>query len=139
VPRDDVEVVRKPLHARERSRRRLDQRLTLRFPRLAAVAARLISKLSPGSRLRQTAVWHVYRSAVEAYNRRDLEAVVMGFHPEVEYYPYREFAEAGLADRCYLGPEGYRAYISTTYEVWGAEVQLKPSELIAWAIGSCAR
>jgi ketosteroid isomerase-like protein len=67
---------------------------------------------------------------VEAYNRRDLDFVMMGFHPEVEYYPYREFVEAGLADPCYHGPSGYRTFISTTYAVWGAEVRLEPKELI---------
>ncbi len=68
--------------------------------------------------------------AIEAYNRRDLEAASLGFHPRLEYYPYREFVEAGLAEPCYRGPAGYRAYITATYEVWGTEVLLYPTELI---------
>jgi hypothetical protein len=52
--------------------------------------------------------------ALEAYNRRDLEAASIAFHPDLEYYPYREFVEAALAEPCYHGPSGYRAYIGTT-------------------------
>jgi ketosteroid isomerase-like protein len=67
---------------------------------------------------------------VEAYNRRDLDAVAIGFHPDLEYYPYREFVDAALVEPCYHGPSGYRTYIESTYEVWGADVRLEPTELI---------
>ena len=124
------QVVRKPLRVRARSSRTLDQRLSLRFPRLAAANARLIGKLPPGSRLRQAALWRTARLAAEAYNRRDLDAVAIAFQPDLEYYPYREFVEAGLAEPCYHGPSGYRTYIEGTYEVWGDDVRLEPTELI---------
>jgi hypothetical protein len=124
------QIVRKPLRVREGARRTLDERLSLRFPWLAAASFRLIGRLSPRSRLRQAALWRAMRLAVEAYNRRDLEAVAIGFPPELEYYPYREFVEAGLAEPCYHGPAGYRTYIEGTYEVWGADVRLEPTELI---------
>jgi hypothetical protein len=124
------QIVRKPLRVGEGTRRTLDQRLALRFPRLAAVSFRLTAKLPPRSRLRQAALWRAMRLAVEAYNRRDLEVVAIGFPPELEYYPYREFVEAGLAEPCYHGPAGYRTYIEGTYEVWGADVRLEPTELI---------
>ena len=65
---------------------------------------------------------------VEAYNRRDLDVVVLGYHPDLEYYPYREFVEAGLAERCYRGPAGYKRYIEGTNDVWGSEVRLFPTE-----------
>jgi hypothetical protein len=48
----------------------------------------------------------------------------------MEYYPYREFVEAGLAEPVYHGPSGYRAYIEATYDVWGTGVRLEPTELI---------
>jgi hypothetical protein len=123
-------VVRKPLRVGERSSRTLDQRISLRFPRLAAASFRLIGRLPPTSRFRQAALSRAMRLAMEAYNRRDLEVVAIGFHPDLEYYPYREFVEAALAEPCYRGPAGYRAYITATYEVWGAGVQLHPTELI---------
>ena len=117
-----VEFVRKPLQIREHSRRTLDQRLAIRFPWVAAASSRLISGLPPGSRVRQAALWRVTRLAVEAYNRRDLDAVVTAYRPDMEYYPYRE--------PVYHGPSGYRAYIEATYDVWGTDVRLYPTELI---------
>jgi len=124
------QIVRKPLRARERSSRTLDQRLLLRFPRLAAASFRLIGRLPPRSRVRQAALWRAIQLAVEAYNRRDLDVVAIGFRPDLEYYPYREFVEAGLAEPCFHGPAGYRTYIEGTYEVWGADVRLEPTEVI---------
>ena len=38
MSQENVEFVRKPLRVRERSSRTLDQRLSLRFPRLAAAS-----------------------------------------------------------------------------------------------------
>ena len=130
MAQENVEFVRKPLRARERSRRTLDQRLAIRFPRLTAAFARLIGKLPPGSRVRQAALWRTAQLGVEAYNRRDLDAVAINYRPDLEYYPYREFVEAALAEPCYHGPSGYRAYIEATYDVWGTEVRLEPTELI---------
>jgi ketosteroid isomerase-like protein len=70
------------------------------------------------------------RLAAEAYNRRDLDAVVIGYHPELEYHPARSWVEAGLVEPCYRGPEGYRKYIAATSEVWGGENYFEPVELI---------
>jgi ketosteroid isomerase-like protein len=130
MSQENVEIVRKPLQVRERSRRTLDQRLLLRFPRLTAAYFRLIGRLPPSSRVRQAALWRGMQLGLEAYNRRDLEVVSISFGPDLEYYPYREFVEAGLTEPCYHGPAGYRAYIESTYEVWGADVRLEPTELI---------
>jgi ketosteroid isomerase-like protein len=124
------QIVRKPLRVRERSSRTLDQRLSLRFPRLAAANARMIGKLPPSSRLRQAAVCRDARLRLEAYNRRDLDAVVIGWDPEFEYLPGRAWVEAGLVEACYRGLEGYRKYIAGVDEVWGGENHLKPLELI---------
>jgi ketosteroid isomerase-like protein len=130
MSQENVEIVRKPLRVRERSRRTLDQRLSLRFPRLAAAYLRLIFKLPPGSRLRQASLWRGWQLALEAYNRRDLDAVVVGLHPEFEYHPDRNWVKAGLVEPCYRGLEGYSKYVATVDEVWGGENYLKPVELI---------
>jgi ketosteroid isomerase-like protein len=127
----NVEVVRQPLpEVRERSSRTLDQRLSLRFPRLAAASARLIGKRPPSSRLRQAALSRAVRLGAEAYNRRDLDAVVIGYHPEFEYRPARSWVEAGFIESCYRGLEGYRRYVALTAEVFGAEVYFKPVEVV---------
>ena len=114
MPQENVEIVRKPIRVNEGLSRTLDERIALRFPRLAAASAWLIAKLPPGSRVRQAVVWRTVRLAMEAYNRRDLEAASIAFHPDLEYYPYREFVEAALADRATtdLGlPEVHRGHL----------------------------
>src|SRR4051794_27431127 len=111
MSQENVDIVRKPLRASQRSGRTLEVRLSLRFPRLAVAYLRLIGKLPPRSRLRQAALWRGIRLGVEAFNRRDLDVVAIVYHPDLEYYPYREFVEATLVDRCYHGPSGYSTYI----------------------------
>jgi ketosteroid isomerase-like protein len=123
-------MVRGPLRVRERSRRTLDMRLALRAPWLVGLYSRFIARRPPTSRLRQTLIRRTARQALEAYNRRDLDVVAAGFHRDLEYHPYREFVEAGLAEPVYRGASGYKEYIDGTREVWGEEVQLKPTELI---------
>jgi ketosteroid isomerase-like protein len=129
MSQENVEVLRTPLRVRERSSRTLDQRLAVRFPRLAAPSFRLLGLL-PRSRIRQAVLRRAVRLMVEAYNRRDLDAVTIAYHPDLEYYPYREFVEAALAEPCYHGPSGYKAYIDATQDVWGNEVRLEPTKLI---------
>ena len=126
----NVEIVRKPLRMDERSSRTLDQRLSLRFPRLASAYLNLIAKLPPGSRLRQAAMWRSVRLGLEAYKRRDLDAVAIGCHSEFEYHPGREWVEAGLVEPCYRGMEGFRKHIATVDEVWGGENYVEPVELV---------
>src|SRR5215218_9080787 len=126
----NVEVVRKPLRVRERSSRTLDTRLFLRFPRLVDAYARLLGRLPPTSRLRQDAVWRAARLGVEAFNRRDLEARGLGYLPDWELHPARELVEAGLVEPCYRGPAGYRAFLSSWSEAWGADSRVEPVELV---------
>jgi ketosteroid isomerase-like protein len=130
MSQENVEIVRKPLGVRERSRRTFDQRLSLRFPRLAAAFIRRIGKLPPSSRLRQAALWRGVRLGVEAYNRRDLDAVVIGWDSEFEYHPDGDWVKAGIMEPCYRGLDGYRKYVAAGDEVWGGENYLKPTELI---------
>jgi ketosteroid isomerase-like protein len=66
----------------------------------------------------------------EAYNRRDLDAVAIAFHPDLEYIPYREFIDAALVEPCYRGHAGYKSYIEATEDVWGQDVRLFPREII---------
>ena len=111
---DDTEVVRSPSAVSERTSQTLDQRLYLRFPQLAADSARLVSKLRPGSRL--------CRAMLSG-------AVVVGWHPECEWHPCREWVEVGLFEPCYRGLHGYRRFVASFDEVWGG-VSVTPVELI---------
>jgi ketosteroid isomerase-like protein len=124
------QIVRKPLAVRDRSSRTLDERLALRFPRLADMGARGLDRLPPRSRLRQAIVWRAARLSLEAFNRRDLDAFQLLRHPDWEFHPGREFVEAGLTEPCYRGAAGYRQYVSSLDEVWGADILVEPLELI---------
>jgi ketosteroid isomerase-like protein len=130
MPRTTVEIVRQRFPVREKSRRTLDQRLSLRFPRLAAASFHRILELPPHSRLRRAAMRRTAQLAVEAYNRRDLAAAVVGARPDFEYHPEPKWIEAGLVEPVYRGLEGYRKYVATVDEVWAGENFLKPGEII---------
>jgi hypothetical protein len=82
-----MEMVRRPLRVRERSRRTLDQRLAARFPQLIDPSARLIGRLAPTSRVRQAVVWRSTRNGMEAFNRRDVDAAVFVGSAEFELHP----------------------------------------------------
>ena len=131
MSRENVEFVRKPLQVREGSRRTLDQRLVLRFPRLADAYARLVvARLPPTSRVRQAAVWRSSRLAMEAFNRRDIDAAVSPGHLDFEYHPPREFVEMGFMEPCYRGAAGFRKFVSAWSDVFGADLRVEPVELI---------
>jgi ketosteroid isomerase-like protein len=130
VSRENVEVVRKPLRVRERSTRTVDQRVSLRFPRLADAYSRfVIGRLPPTSRFRQAVLWRAVRDGMEAFNRRDLDAAVSYGHPDYEMYPPREFVEAGFLEPCYRGRAGFGEYMSAWSEVF-ADLRVEPVELI---------
>jgi ketosteroid isomerase-like protein len=131
MSQQSVEIVRKPLRARERSGRTLDQRLALRFPRLSDAYARLIiARLPPTSRVRQAAIWRGSRLGMEAFNRRDIEAAVSYGHADFEYHPPREFVEVGFFEPCYRGAAGFRRYVSAWSDVFGPDLRAEPVELI---------
>jgi ketosteroid isomerase-like protein len=115
---------------REPSRRTLDQRVLLRFPRLVGPYARLVGRLPPHSRLRHAAVWRSFRLATEALNRRDLDAALIGYHPDRKLHPPREFVAAGFAESSYRGPAGFRNFMAEWSEVWGRDLRVETAELI---------
>jgi ketosteroid isomerase-like protein len=123
------QIVRKPLVLRERSSRSLDQRLGLRFPGLTAAYGRLIGRLPPASRLRQALVWRAVRQSGEAFNRRDVDAFLLNRRPDCEWYPPREFVEAGFFEACYRGPAGFREYVSAWSDVVG-DIRVETVEVI---------
>jgi ketosteroid isomerase-like protein len=84
MSREDVEVVRQPISLKASSRRRLEERLGLRFPRALAVLARAVWRLPLRSRLRRGVVRRAVVLAWEALNRRDLEVTFALYRPDVE-------------------------------------------------------
>jgi hypothetical protein len=103
-----AQIVRKPLRLRESStpsRRPLDQRMRIRFPRVAQASAPLFGRLSPRSRLRQVLLGRGVRLGLEAFNRRDLDGALAAasYAPDFEYIPPREGVEAGFFEPYYRG------------------------------------
>ncbi len=88
MSRENVEVVRQPIALAARSRRRLEERFRLRFPRatlwLSGAIWRVHSRLPARSRLRQGIARYAFQVAIDAANRGDLESAFSGFHPDGE-------------------------------------------------------
>jgi len=75
-------------------------------------------------------VWRGIRLSVEAFNRRDLDALAPTLDPDFEFHPPREGVEAGFFEPCYRGAAGYRKYVSELSDVWGADMRVESLELI---------
>jgi hypothetical protein len=126
---ENAEVVRKPWRVRERSRRTLDERSGIRFPKVPRLTSRLVSRLPPSSQLRQAALWREFRRNAEAFNRRDLEAVLLNDHPDFEFCPPRQLADSGIADPSYRGRDGSLRFMSGWFSAWG-DFRFGPKEAI---------
>ena len=84
---ENVEIVRLPAAVTHSTRRRLEERLGLRFPRLIALLGRAVWRLNPQSRLRNALIRRFVRLAFEGNNRGDHEVALLLFHPQVESTP----------------------------------------------------
>jgi hypothetical protein len=117
LPEQNTKVVRQPLVVRPHSRRRLEQRLGLRFPRALALLARSISRLPPRSRLRRVLLRRFAQLGFEALNRRDYEAVfALLYHPDAELTVFPEFVALGF-EPVYRGLDARIGF----HERWNAE------------------
>jgi ketosteroid isomerase-like protein len=128
MSREDAEVVRQPLAVEALSRRRLEQRLGLRFPRALALVARAISKVPPRSRLRQAMVHRAMQLGVEALNRRDYKAAFALYHPDAELTVFPEFAALGF-EPAYRGRDARIGFHDRWNAEWG-DFRFEPEELI---------
>ena len=84
MSRDNVEVLRQRVTVSAKPRRRLEERLALRFPRVLALAANAIWTLPPRSRLRQVVLRRALQVGLEAANRADWGATFLLYHPGCE-------------------------------------------------------
>jgi ketosteroid isomerase-like protein len=124
------QVVRKPVRLREGKGRAFEQRLFARVPWLAIPSLRLVARLPPSSRLRQSLMWRGMRLSAEAFNRRDLDALAPTRDPNFEFHPPQEAVESGFFEPCYRGNGGYRRYVSELSDVWGSDMRIESMELI---------
>ena len=128
-----IEPVRQPLSVGTGSRRRLEERLGLRFPRALAFVARALLRLSPRSRLRRAILRRVAESAFASANRGDHEATFMLYSPDVEaVFPPelptvgREGGTRGIQERL--------AFQRTWMAEWGG-FEFHPDELVDFGDG----
>jgi ketosteroid isomerase-like protein len=124
----NAEVVRQPIAMRTQTRRRLEERLALRFPPALALVARAVLRLPPRSRLRQASVRRAAQLGFESMNRDDVEAALALYHPEVELIVPPEFVGLGL-DPLYRGREERFRFQRRWNAEWG-EFRYEPEEII---------
>jgi ketosteroid isomerase-like protein len=123
-------VARQPVRLRERHRRTLAERLSVRMPLLVRLAGSAVTRLSPQSRLRRAMVRLRVRQGYEAVNRGDMEVAFIGSHPEVEWHMAKD--EAGLAfdfEDVYRGYQGLLAWSERWWAAWD-DVRLDSAEVI---------
>jgi ketosteroid isomerase-like protein len=95
-----------PLSAGATQRRSLDERLSVRFPALYRLFADAFMRLPPRSRLRGLMLARRVRRAYAAANRRDFDAVLVGWDPRSEYRPSADLMPPDL-ETVFYGHDGY--------------------------------
>jgi ketosteroid isomerase-like protein len=127
MSRENIEVVRTPMTPTAHGRRRPEERLALRFPRLYSSVARAIWRL-PKSRLRRALIRRVVRTSWEAFNRGDLEAAFLLYHPDCRSTFPSQMATIGLEAGTFDRDERVR-FQQRAIDEWD-EFRFEPSELI---------
>jgi hypothetical protein len=102
---ESVRAVRQRITLGLATRRRLDERLLVRFPAIAYAVTRLLTRLPPTSRIRRATLRYVVTRVLEAANRGDWDAALAILPPEYETHPPAEMIGLGF-DPVYRGPEG---------------------------------
>jgi len=128
MSQERIEVVRQPIAARPSSRRRVLERLFLRFPRLAPVVTRPVFQLPASSRLRREMIRYGVRLTIEAANRKDHEAAFVLAPPDFESIPDPELVGIGF-DPVYRGREE-RVRLQRQWEDELGEFENDPEEII---------
>jgi ketosteroid isomerase-like protein len=131
MPQQHVEVVRCKLLPRRRPTRTVQERLALRYPWFLALWQRVLARLSPRSRLRQALLTRTLQNGLAAYDRGDIEIVLLAYDPDVEFIaPVAHGAQGtlGLAP-IYRGREGYRELDADWRSAWGT-LRVEPQELV---------
>jgi ketosteroid isomerase-like protein len=123
MSQENVEVVRQPITVRAHkrrwahTRRSLEERLALRFPRASALLVRAVQRLPPRSRLRRAAIRRAAQLGFDALARDDINAALALYHPEVELI-VPEYAGLDL-DPVYHGLEERFRFDRRLIAEWG--------------------
>jgi ketosteroid isomerase-like protein len=96
MSQNNVEIVRQPIAVGARSRRRVEERLGLRFPRALALLTAAVWRLPSRSRLRQFMLRRSVISGWQGINRGDLEVGLAFYDEHVESVFDSGFAALGF-------------------------------------------
>ena len=126
---ENVETVRQPIRISDRSHRRLEERIAVRFPNLAVAVNRAWFRLPARSRVRRLLMSRVVRRGIEASNRGDYEVAFLSFHPDVEYLAPTGTVVLGTFPERSQGRRGRIEFERSWRGDWG-EFRYEPEELI---------
>jgi uncharacterized protein len=110
---------------RRRSRRTPVERLGLRFPKVAERMRAAVLRLPTSSRLRRQMFARSIRDNADAYARRDYDAFLVGFDPEIVVDTGDAFPESNV----FQGLDGMRRFLAMFDEVWQDYV-IEPEEVV---------
>jgi ketosteroid isomerase-like protein len=125
---ESVRMVRQPMAVATRSRRRVEERLGLRFPGIVAVVGGFVWRLPPHSRIRQAFLRRAATMGCEAANRGDFEATFVLYDEQIELVPDSRFVDLGF-DGLYRG-RGERIRFQQRWSAEWGDFQFAPEELI---------
>jgi ketosteroid isomerase-like protein len=91
-------VVRQPIAVAPRTRRRLEERVLVRLPRVRSFLSRLVWRLPARSRLRQVLLRRAAIDSWESFNRGDFEVAFAFYGANVESTFDPKLVSVGLAD-----------------------------------------
>ena len=100
-----------------RRSRRLEERLSVRFPSAFRRVAARIARLSPESRLKRALYVRSVHSGWDAFNRRDFDSMLVRYAPDLEFQFTPGQQTLGL-DGTYHGHEGLLAGLGELAQVW---------------------
>jgi ketosteroid isomerase-like protein len=128
---ENLQPVRLKLSYRDRSTRTLEERLAVRYPGFVDLWARMIALLPPTSRLRQALLARTVQNGLAAYDRGDIEAIILAFHPDAEFQAPPDHGREGILGfkPSYRGHHGYREFNADWRSAWEA-LRVEPQELI---------
>ena len=129
--RETRDGVRHKLAVKPRPRRGIEERLIVRAPWVAKLWAWVLARMSPTSRVRQILLVRAVQLGLAAYNRGDLEPVLVAHRPDAEYHGRPEETELGTLGLrgTYRGHDGYREFDAEWRSAWDS-YRVVPQELI---------
>jgi ketosteroid isomerase-like protein len=123
-------VIELAFRARRLPMRTLDERLTMRFPRLLCFVAGRITRLPLRSRIRRYLIARRTCQGFQAVNRGDLDLLLAVYHEDVTtcFDPSGGFVPLELAGE-HRGRDGFKRLFEEWQSVW-EDLRVEPRELI---------